>query len=83
MTSYNPNNGIYLFRVGSLRSRGCFIVVTPRQTVYVWLGSKSTPHAREVAQKAGNEIEDNYISDNFRVVVVGLFTKYRILPLKF
>ena len=57
-------------RVRSLRSRGCFIVVAPNQTVYVWLGSKSTPHAREVAQKAGNEIEDNYISDNFRVVVV-------------
>lgn len=57
-------------RMGSLRSRGCFIVVSPDQTVYVWLGAKSTPHQRENAQKAGNEIEDNYISDNFRVVMV-------------
>lgn len=57
-------------RMSSLRSRGCFLVVAPSQTVYVWLGSKSTSHAKELAQKCGNEIEDNYISDRFRVVVV-------------
>ena len=54
-------------------------MVSPDQTVYVWLGAKSTPHQRENAQKAGNEIEDNYISDNFRVVMV----RYISVPYSF
>ena len=59
-------------RCTSLRSRACFIIVSPDQEIFVWIGSKAMSHCREFAIKASHDVKSNYSGADAAVIQVYL-----------